>query len=115
MSEPQDQTEAACGGSALTAELGALADQFECHALSRSIDDVEAAGRAMRAAKAEVDRLRTLAKDAYDAWQNDRDMRVGKLLLAMTDTEFSHMYRPDLGSNVELSRRRLRRSARMQG
>ena len=67
MSEPQDQTEAACGGSALTAELGALADQFECHALSRSIDDIEAAGRAMRAAMTEIERLRD-ALQKHDAW-----------------------------------------------
>jgi hypothetical protein len=58
MSEPKDQNEAACGGSALTAELGSLADQFECHALSRGIAEVEAAGRAMRAALAEIERLR---------------------------------------------------------
>lgn len=58
MNDQQTTNEAACGGSALTAELGALADQFECHALSRSIDDVEAAGRAMRAAKAEIERMR---------------------------------------------------------
>lgn len=58
MSEQQNQNEAAGGGSALTAQLGALADQFECHAASRSIDDVEAAGRAMREAKAEIERLR---------------------------------------------------------
>ena len=58
MNDQQNQNEAACGGSALTAVLGALADQFECHALSRSIDDIEAAGRAMRDAKAEIKRMR---------------------------------------------------------
>lgn len=67
MSEPKDQNEAACGGSALTAELGALADQFECHALSRSINDVEAAGRAMRAAVAEINRLRASERSAWNA------------------------------------------------
>ena len=56
MNDQQNQNEAACGGSALTAVLGTLADQFECHALSRSIDDIEAAGRAMRDAKAEIER-----------------------------------------------------------
>ena len=48
----------------------------------------------------EIERLRTLAKDAYDAWQHDRDMRVGKLLLAMMDTKFSATYRPDLTPNA---------------
>ena len=57
MSAPETIPEAADGQSQLTAELGALADQFECHAASRSIDEVEAAGRAMRAAKAEIERL----------------------------------------------------------
>ena len=48
----------------------------------------------------EIERLRDLAKDAYDAWQHDRDMRVGKLLLAMMDTKFSATYRPDLVPNA---------------
>jgi hypothetical protein len=61
LNDQQNQNEAACGGSALTAVLGDLADQFECHALSRSIDDIEAAGRAMRAAAAEISLLQ---KDA---------------------------------------------------
>lgn len=56
-----------------------------------------------RAANAEIERLRTLAKDAYDAWQHDRDMRVGKLLLAMMDTKFSATYRPDLVPNAKVS------------
>lgn len=63
----QNENEAACGGSALTAELGALADQFECHALSRSIDDVEAAGRAMRAAKADIERMSETLRGIVEA------------------------------------------------
>jgi hypothetical protein len=43
--------------TALTDKLGRLADQFECHAASRGIDQVEEAGSAMRAAKWEIDRL----------------------------------------------------------
>lgn len=45
------------GLSALTEVLGLLADDFECHPLSRSIDDCEAAGRAMREAKSAIERL----------------------------------------------------------
>jgi hypothetical protein len=60
------QSRAAEGGANLTAVLGALADQFECHALSRSIDDIEAAGRAMRDAKAEVERLRASLAEALE-------------------------------------------------
>lgn len=55
-----------------------------------------------RCAIAERDRLRTLARDAHTAWDNDRDARVGKLLMAMLDCEFSKTYRPDLTHNAEL-------------
>lgn len=53
-------------------------------------------------ARDEIVRLRTetanilaLANDARDAWDNDQDTRVGKLLLAMIDDEFRATYRPD--------------------
>ena len=44
--------------SALECILGDLADDFECHGLSRCIDDIEAAGRAMRSAKQTIERMR---------------------------------------------------------
>ena len=44
--------------SALECILGGLADDFECHAMSRCIDDVESAGRAMRSAKQVIERMR---------------------------------------------------------
>lgn len=44
----------------------------------------------------ELARIRILAGDAYEAWENDRDARVGKLLRAMGDDKFSQTYRPDL-------------------
>jgi hypothetical protein len=44
----------------------------------------------------ERNRLRALARDAYAAWNADRDMRTGKLLGAMVNPEFSKHYRPDL-------------------
>ena len=81
MSEPENQNEAADGGSDLTAELGALADQFECHALSRSIDDVEAAGRAMRSAKAEIERLRAAIRQTLDENGHLADGDVCTLIL----------------------------------
>lgn len=94
MSEQKDQNEAACGGSALTAELGA--DLTIPDFLRNPINLVAEKD-------AEIARLRTLAKDAYDAWQHDRDMRVGKLLLAMMDTKFSATYRPDLVPNADVT------------
>jgi hypothetical protein len=39
--------------------------------------------------------LLKLAEDAYEAWDNDRDARVGKLLKAMLDPKFRATYRPD--------------------
>ena len=44
----------------------------------------------------EIDQLRRLASDAFDAWNSDRDSRVGKLLRAMGSEEFRRLYRPDL-------------------
>lgn len=48
----------------------------------------------------EVQRLRSLARDAYEAWDNDRDAKVGKLLRAMLDDAFCKTYRPDLAPNA---------------
>lgn len=45
---------------------------------------------------AEIQRLQTLARDAFAAWEYDRDARVGKLLRAMVDVQFCKTYRPDL-------------------
>ena len=86
MSEPKDQNEAACGGSALTAELATdhPCTGGDCWAAELQV---------------EIERLRTLARDAYEAWDNDRDARVGKLLIAMLDEKFSKTYRPDLVAN----------------
>lgn len=67
MDNQQNQNEAADGRSALTAVLGALADQFECHAASRSIDEVESAGRAMRAAKADIERMSETLRGIVEA------------------------------------------------
>ena len=45
-------------------------------------------------------RLQKLAKDAHDAWDNDHDAKVGKLLYAMLSPEFCKCYRPDLTPNA---------------
>lgn len=50
-------------------------------------------------ASGEIDRLKGMAADAYEAWDNDRDAKVGKLLRAMADDEFRAMYRPDTVPN----------------
>ena len=50
-------------------------------------------------ALAEIEAMRSLARDAYDAWDHDRDARVGKLLLAMMDQKFRKTYRPDTVPN----------------
>ena len=52
----------------------------------------------------EIARLRTLALDAHTAWNLDMDSRVGKLLHAMLDEEFSKSYRPDLVPNAHNKR-----------
>ena len=60
----------------------------------------------------EIARMRILAGDAYEAWEHDRDARVGKLLRAMGDDKFCQTYRPDLwppndrtvGPDADLSR-----------
>lgn len=51
-------------------------------------------------ALAEIEAMRSLARDAYDAWDHDRDARVGKLLLAMMDEKFRKTYRPDTVPNA---------------
>lgn len=54
----------------------------------------------MRDAITELETMRSLARDAYDAWDHDRDARVGKLLRAMTDDQFRKTYRPDTVPNA---------------
>ena len=49
-----------------------------------------------REAADEIERLHTLARDAYESWDNDKDAKVGKLLRAMLDETFCTQYRPDL-------------------
>jgi hypothetical protein len=49
-----------------------------------------------REAADEIERLHTLARDAYESWDNDKDAKVGKLLRAMLDETFCAQYRPDL-------------------
>ena len=47
----------------------------------------------------EIEQLQNLAQDAYAAyaaWDNDRDMQVGKLLRVMLDSDFRKTYRPDI-------------------
>lgn len=71
--------------------------------LERRMDTLENAQRRAEywkaehlAANAEIEAMRSLARDAYDAWDHDRDAKVGKLLRAIMDDEFRAMYRPDL-------------------
>ena len=106
MSEPKDTNEAACAGRAWIAELGTdICAELRSHWPEQ--DDPELADEdkccwllGMRAA-AEIDRLRALAKDAYEAWSDDKDARVGKLLRTMLDEKFSRAYRPDLVPNAQ--------------
>jgi len=57
---------------------------------------------ALSVLSSEVRRLLTLAEDAHEAWDNDRDTKVGKLLYAMISPEFCQHYRPELSPNAEL-------------
>lgn len=50
----------------------------------------------VRALRDERDQLIVLAKEAVKAWDTDQDARVGKLLMAMIDSDFRKQYRPDL-------------------
>ena len=90
------KNEAACGGLALTVVLGDLADKFECHALSRSIDDIEAAGRAMRAAKAEIEQMRSaldLCEMALTEWDNEGlAKQAKKAIYAAIGTPMARLY-----------------------
>jgi hypothetical protein len=54
------------------------------------------ADESMNAAADEIERLHTLARDAYESWDNDKDAKVGKLLRAMLNETFCAQYRPDL-------------------
>lgn len=52
----------------------------------------------------ELERMRILVAEAYEAWEHDRDTRVGKLIRAMGDDKFCQTYRPDLWPpNAELT------------
>ena len=48
--------------------------------------------------RAENEALLQLARDALKAWDADKDSRVGKLLVAMTNRAYRSTYRPDLFS-----------------
>lgn len=52
--------------------------------------------RSILAANSEIAHVRTLATDAYAAWDGDNAPRVGKLLRAILDSDFRRIYRPDL-------------------
>lgn len=57
-----------------------------------------------RDAISEIEAMRSLARDAYDAWDHDRDAKVGKLLRAIMDDDFRAMYRHDLAvPNAQLT------------
>lgn len=76
--------------------------------LRRQADADDAAGTLYshtvdREAADEIEQLRTLAGDAYEAWDNDRDTQVGKLLRSMLDDKFRKTYRPDLTPNAKLT------------
>lgn len=46
--------------------------------------------------KEEIEQLTTLARDAFIAWDKDKDSTVGKLLRAMLDPNFRATYKPSL-------------------
>lgn len=50
----------------------------------------------VRALRVDRDQIMELARDALKAWDGDHEIRVGKLLRAITDAEFRKTYRPDL-------------------
>jgi len=64
MEQAMNETKLDGAASALSDVLGLLAVDFECHPLFRSIDDCEAAGRAMREAKDTIDMLQSWEADA---------------------------------------------------
>ena len=79
MSEPKDQTEAACGGSALTAELGNEIERY-LRQLAPHQSQREAA-RLLRGALAEIARMRDLVRKVADEPNIDKAR-------AMADAEF---------------------------
>ena len=87
---------------ALIAKVMADFPAHTAHAEARYYDEVhQHLAPLARALERENVGLRALAKDAYEAWDNDRDARVGKLLRAMLDEKFSKVYRPDLAPTGE--------------
>lgn len=86
---------------ALIAKVMADFPAHTAHAEARYYDEVhQHLAPLARKLERENVLLRTLAKDAYEAWDNDMDARVGKLLRAMLDEKFSKTYRPDLVPNA---------------
>lgn len=75
METPQHQAKPEYSQPELINLLGQLANQFECHAASRGIYQVEEAGRAMRAAKHEIERM------------SDGIARCYRMLLSEADTK----------------------------
>lgn len=49
----------------------------------------------MRDAITEIESVWSIAHEAYIAWDNDMDAKVGKLLRAILDEQFRKTYRPD--------------------
>ena len=71
MSEQQNQNEAACGGSALTAELG---NEIERHLRQLAPHQREReAARLLRASKAEIDRLRDGLQRMVSLYESEQD------------------------------------------
>ena len=88
------------GLSALTDVLGLLADDFECHPLSRSIDDCEAAGRAMREAKDTIDMLQS--------WEADATARAELLEQHLRYAlEIARTWQPEYATPVDLATLRM--------
>jgi hypothetical protein len=58
-----------------------------------------------RRAADEIEALRTLAREAYAAWDTDMDSKIGKLLHAMLYEGFRKTYRPDLPPNYSSTER----------
>lgn len=68
------------------AEMLRIADNFECHAASRGIDEIERAGELLReAAKAlqvERERCAQLCEDEAERWRGEQDISDFKLCAA---------------------------------
>lgn len=67
---------------------------------SKMQDQIEGAQVQHESLWHEVEVMRVLAREAYEAWGADNDARLGKLLRAMIDDEFRNSYRPDLRPNA---------------